>query len=176
MFPANPPHIPHNFNNNGSYIKFFDIPKDWANKDVYLHFEGVSGAMYVWLNGNLVGYNEGSKTPSEFNITDYLVNGENKLSIQVLRWSDASYMEDQDFWRLSGIERSVYLRSENNVSITDLQVKSDLVNNYEDGDFNLKIDVKNKDSKIYEREIEIKLIRKLKSPKISNFTWLNDVS
>ena len=158
MFPANPPHIPHNFNNNGSYIKFFDIPKDWANKDIYLHFEGVSGAMYVWLNGNLVGYNEGSKTPSEFNITDYLVNGENKLSIQVLRWSDASYMEDQDFWRLSGIERSVYLRSENNVSITDLQVKSDLVNNYEDGDFNLKIDVKNKDSKIYEREIEIKLI------------------
>ena len=118
MFPASPPNIPHNLNNNGSYIKFFDIPKDWSNKDVYLHFEGVSGAMYVWLNGNFVGYNEGSKTPSEFNITDYLVNGKNKLSIQVLRWSDASYMEDQDFWRLSGIERSVYLRSENKISIT----------------------------------------------------------
>ena len=119
MFPANPPFIPHNLNNNGSFIKFFDVPKDWTNRDIYLHFGGVSGAMYVWLNGELVGYNEGSKTPSEFNITDYLINGKNKLSVQILRWSDASYMEDQDFWRLSGIERSVYLRSENKVSIID---------------------------------------------------------
>ena len=157
MFPANPPFIPHDSNNNGSFIKFFDVPKDWMNKDIYLHFGGVSGAMYVWLNGELVGYNEGSKTPSEFNITNYLINGKNKLSVQILRWSDASYMEDQDFWRLSGIERSVYLRSENKVSIVDLSVKTDLVNNFEDGDFSLELDVKNKDSKICTREIEITL-------------------
>ena len=101
--------------------------------------------MYVWLNGELVGYNEGSKTPSEFNITDYLINGKNKLSVQILRWSDASYMEDQDFWRLSGI---VYLRSENKVSIIDLSVKTDLVNNFQDGNFRLELDVKNNNSKI----------------------------
>ena len=97
MFPSNPPYIPHDINNNGSYIKFFEIPDDWSNKDVFLHFEGVSGAMYVWVNGNKVGYSEGSKTPAEFKITDYLIKGKNKISVQVLRWSDASYMEDQDF-------------------------------------------------------------------------------
>ena len=97
MFPENPPFIPHEINNNGSFIKLFNIPTKWEDKDIYLHFGGVSGAMYVWLNGHEIGYNEGSKTPVEFNITDYLVKGENKLSIQIMRWSDASYMEDQDF-------------------------------------------------------------------------------
>ena len=78
MFPANPPFIPHEQNNNGSYIKKFEIPYGWSGKDIYLHFEGVSGAMYIWVNGHEIGYSEGSKTPAEFNITDYLTEGENK--------------------------------------------------------------------------------------------------
>ena len=108
MFPPNPPFIPHNLNSNGSYKRDFEVSEDWDGKDVYLHFAGVSGAMYVWLNGEMVGYNEGSKTAVEFKITDLVKSGKNSLAVQVLRWSDASYMEDQDFWRLSGIERDVY--------------------------------------------------------------------
>lgn len=103
MFPANPPHIPHQINNNGSYIREFYLSANWKEKNIYLHFAGVSGAMYVWLNGKFVGYSEGSKTPAEFKISSLAQTGKNKLAVLVLRWSDASYIEDQDFWRLSGI-------------------------------------------------------------------------
>ena len=147
MFPANPPFIPHDQNNNGSFIKLFDIPAEWSGKEIYLHFEGVSGAMYIWINGKKVGYSEGSKTPAEFKITDYLVKGQNKLSVQVMRWSDASYMEDQDFWRLSGIERDVYLFAENNISLKDFKVKTDLINQFKDGDFKLDLEINNNSSK-----------------------------
>ena len=147
MFPANPPFIPHDQNNNGSFIKLFDIPAEWSGKEIYLHFEGVSGAMYIWINGKNVGYSEGSKTPAEFKITDYLVKGQNKLSVQVMRWSDASYMEDQDFWRLSGIERDVYLFAENNISLKDFKVKTDLINQFKDGDFKLDLEINNNSSK-----------------------------
>ena len=147
MFPANPPFIPHDQNNNGSFIKLFDIPAEWSGKEIYLHFEGVSGAMYIWINGKNVGYSEGSKTPAEFKITDYLVKGKNKLSVQVMRWSDASYMEDQDFWRLSGIERDVYLFAQNNISLKDFKVKTDLINQFKDGDFKLDLEINNNSSK-----------------------------
>ena len=147
MFPANPPFIPHDQNNNGSFIKLFDIPEEWSGKEIYLHFEGVSGAMYIWINGKNVGYSEGSKTPAEFKITDYLVKGQNKLSVQVMRWSDASYMEDQDFWRLSGIERDVYLFAQNNISLKDFKVKTDLINQFKDGDFKLDLEINNNSSK-----------------------------
>ena len=147
MFPANPPFIPHDQNNNGSFIKLFDIPAEWSGKEIYLHFEGVSGAMYIWINGKNVGYSEGSKTPAEFKITDYLVKGQNKLSVQVMRWSDASYMEDQDFWRLSGIERDVYLFAQNNISLKDFKVKTDLINQFKDGDFKLDLEINNNSSK-----------------------------
>ena len=147
MFPANPPFIPHDQNNNGSFIKLFDIPAEWSGKEIYLHFEGVSGAMYIWINGKKVGYSEGSKTPAEFKITDYLVKGQNKLSVQVMRWSDASYMEDQDFWRLSGIERDVYLFAQNNISLKDFKVKTDLINQFKDGDFKLDLEINNNSSK-----------------------------
>ena len=158
MFPANPPFIPHEINNNGSFIKLFSIPPNWSKKDIYLHFGGVSGAMYVWLNGYEIGYNEGSKTPVEFNITDYLVEGENKLSIQIMRWSDASYMEDQDFWRLSGIERDVYLFAQNKISVNDFKVKSDLVNEYKDGEFELEVKIFNNTSRVKSRKITIRLL------------------
>ena len=158
MFPANPPFIPHDQNNNGSYIKFFEIPEQWSGKDIHLHFEGVSGAMYIWLNGVQVGYSEGSKTPAEFNITNYLIEGKNKLSVQVMRWSDASYMEDQDFWRLSGIERDVYIYAQNKINLKDFKVKTDLINQFNDGDFKIDLKIDNKTSKKENTNATVKIL------------------
>ena len=158
MFPANPPFIPHNINNNGSYKRDFEISKDWEEKDLYLHFAGVSGAMYVWLNGEFVGYSEGSKTAAEFNITKLAKPGKNSIAVQVLRWSDASYMEDQDFWRLSGIERDVYVYASNKVTLRDFRVISDLENNYKDGVLNLNLRVDNNTNDSVKKSIDIKLL------------------
>ena len=157
MFPANPPFIPHNINNNGSYKRDFEISEDWDGKDIYLHFAGVSGAMYVWINGEFVGYNEGSKTAAEFNISKVAKTGKNTISVQVFRWSDASYMEDQDFWRLSGIERDVYVYAAEKVALRDFTVIADLENNYKDGLFNLTLQVDNNTQAIIEKTVAIKL-------------------
>ena len=108
-----------------------------------MHFGGVSSAMNVWVNEQKAGYSEDSKTPAEFNITKYLRDGENSLALEIFRWSDASYLEDQDFWRLSGITRDVYLLARNKQSISDFRVYSDLINNYKDGDFKLDIEISN---------------------------------
>lgn len=158
MFPANPPFIPHNINNNGSYVKDFEIPENWDGKDIYLHFAGVSGAMYVWVNGKKVGYNEGSKTAAEFKITDVVKKGKNALAVQVMRWSDASYMEDQDFWRLSGIERDVYIYASNKITLRDFRVTSDLENNYKDGVFKVALKVDNNTNAIPQQDISVKLL------------------
>ncbi|WP_179020644.1 glycoside hydrolase family 2 TIM barrel-domain containing protein [Winogradskyella forsetii] len=158
MFPANSPFIPHDLNNNGSYKKTFEIPEDWDGKDIYLHFAGVSGAMYVWLNGEMIGYNEGSKTAAEFKITDVVKKGSNDLAVQVMRWSDASYMEDQDFWRLSGIERDVYIYASNKVTLRDFKVISDLKNKYLDGVLDLNLQVDNNTTSAIEKNIEVKLM------------------
>ena len=143
MFPPNPPYIPHEENPVGSYKREFDIPETWNEKEVYLHFEGVSGAMYIWINGEKVGYNEGSKTPAEYAISKYIKQGKNSIAVQVLRWSDASYLEDQDFWRLSGIDRDVYLYANNKTTIKDFTVIADLENEYKDGLFKLQLEVNN---------------------------------
>lgn len=158
VFPKNPPYIPHNMNEVGTYRRSFKIPQEWNNKDIHLHFDGVSGAMYVYVNGKLAGYNEGSKTPAQFDITDVIKEGKNELSVQVLRWSDASYMEDQDFWRLSGIERDVYLVATNKVSIKDLNLNQDLVNNYKDGQFGLTVEINNNLEETVHRKLEVKLL------------------
>ncbi|MCG1035820.1 glycoside hydrolase family 2 TIM barrel-domain containing protein [Polaribacter sargassicola] len=158
MFPANPPYIPHNINSNGSYKKEFEISDDWDGKDMYLHFEGVSGAMYVWLNGKMLGYNEGSKTAAEYKITDFVKKGKNSLAVQVLRWSDASYMEDQDFWRLSGIERDVYVYATDKVTLRDFRVTSDLENNFKDGVFKVDLKVDNNSTTSTEKEVKVQLL------------------
>lgn len=108
----------------GSYRRFFTVPEDWKNKEIFLHFAGVDSAFYVWINGRKVGYSEGSRTPAEFNVTDYLIDGENLLAVEVYRYSDGSYLEDQDFWRLSGIFRDVYLWASPEVGIRDFEVKT----------------------------------------------------
>jgi len=110
----------------GSYRRTFTVPEAWDGREVFLHFEGVQGAMYVWVNGREVGYSQDSMTPAEFDVTRYLVEGQNMLAVQVLRWSDSSYLEDQDFWRLSGIHRDVFLFSTPKVHVRDFFVHTEL--------------------------------------------------
>ena len=108
-FPKNAPYIPHEFNPVGSYKRTFTIGKDWNGKQIFIRFGAVNSAFYLWINGQKVGYSEGSKTPAEFDITEYVKPGENEIAVEVYRWCDGSYLEDQDFWRMSGIERDVVL-------------------------------------------------------------------
>ncbi len=142
-FKADPPFIPKDYNPVGSYKHNFTVPADWKDKRVVLHFGGVNSAAYYWLNGEKLGYSEDSKTPVEFDITSRLREGENALSIEVYRWSDGSYLEDQDFFRLSGIERDVFLYATPRVHIYDYFVTTDLVNDYQDARLSLTVDVIN---------------------------------
>ncbi|MCP2597894.1 DUF4981 domain-containing protein, partial [Candidatus Aminicenantes bacterium AC-335-L06] len=139
----NPPYIPHNYNPVGSYKRYFTIPDKWWGRQIFLHFGAVRSAFYVWINGKFVGYSQGSKTPAEFNVTKFLRKGKNSIAIEVYRWSDGSYLEDQDFWRLSGIERDVFLYSTPNVHIRDFFVIPDLDENYINGIFKFEVKLKN---------------------------------
>ncbi|WP_345894670.1 sugar-binding domain-containing protein, partial [Phaeodactylibacter xiamenensis] len=108
--PVDPPYVPDEDNPTGCYRHTFEVPSDWDNQQVVLHFGGVSSAYYVWVNGKMVGYSEDSRVATEFDITPYVKFGEkNLLAVKVHRWSDGSYLEDQDHWRLSGIHREVML-------------------------------------------------------------------
>ncbi|MBN2183366.1 MAG: hypothetical protein JW715_15760, partial [Sedimentisphaerales bacterium] len=122
----------------GSYRRTFSIPQDWAGRRVFLHFAGVKSAFYVWLNGRQVGYSQGSMTPAEFDITEYLRDGENVLAVEVYRWSDGSYLEDQDMWRFSGIYRDVFLYTTADVRICDFAVRTDLDADYRDAELLIK--------------------------------------
>jgi len=133
-FPANRPLIPHATNPVGSYRKTFEIPAGWSGQDVILHIGAAGSAYQVWVNGVEAGYSEDSKLPSEFDVTKLLKPGQkNIVAIQIHRWSDGSYIEDQDFWRVSGIERSVYLKAAPKVRLTDLFVHAGLDKAYHDG-------------------------------------------
>ncbi|UCC97929.1 MAG: DUF4981 domain-containing protein [Phycisphaerales bacterium] len=129
-FPPNPPYIPHNYNPVGSYRRAFTIPSTWREHQIILHFDGVKSAFYVWVNGRKVGYSQDSMMPAEFNVTRYLKPGDNTLAVEVYRWSDGSYLEDQDMWRLSGIYRNVYLFATPQVHIRDFFVRTDLDDSY----------------------------------------------
>jgi len=146
-YKKNPPFIPHDFNPVGSYKRNFKIPSDWKEKEIFLHFGAVSSAFYVWVNEQLVGYSEDSKTPAEFDISKYLKKGNNTLSVEVYRWCDGSYLEDQDFWRLSGIQRTVFLHARPKTFINDFFAIGDLENNYKDGLLKLDVQLRNKDGK-----------------------------
>ncbi len=143
-FPADPPFVPkEDTNATALYRRTFTVPETWKEKQVFLHFAGVQSALYVWVNGTKVGYHEDGMMPAEFNITPYLKKGENTLAAEVINWSDGSYLEDQDFWRLSGIYRDVYLFATPSVHIRDYHVKTHLDNNYKDAVLDLTIHVKN---------------------------------
>jgi len=141
--PLDPPLVPKEFNPVGSYYKTFTLPKDWQEEQVFLHFEGVHSASYVWINGKEVGYNQGGMEPAEYNITSYLKKGENSIAVRVLRYSDGAYMEDQDTWRLSGIYRDVYLMATPDVHIQDYHITTDLDENYRDATLHVLADIRN---------------------------------
>lgn len=142
-FPENPPGVPKNFNPVGSYVRTFTLPKPWKGRQILLHFEGVHSASYVWVNGQEVGYNQGGMDPAEYDITEFLARGKNTIAVKVLRYSDGSYMEDQDMWRLSGIFRDVYLMATPKVHVRDYFVTTDLDEVYEDADLTLKSNIIN---------------------------------
>lgn len=125
-FPKNAPYIPDSFNPVGSYKRDFELPKDWNDKRVVIHLGAVKSAFYIWVNGQKVGYSEGSKTPAEFDVTPYVKPGKNNVALEVYRWSVGSYLEDQDFWRMSGIERDVYLYATPKQYLSDVVVKAGL--------------------------------------------------
>lgn len=141
-----PPEAPTKFNPVGHYRRDFTVPKDWDGKRIRLHFEGVESAYYVWVNGKYVGYSENSFTDHEFDITDKLRSGNNNISVQVFRWCDGSWMEDQDFIRLAGIYRDVYLYATPKTHIQDFQVNASLASNYKDGTLNPSIWIRNTSS------------------------------
>lgn len=157
-FKPNPPYVPKDDNPVGSYRRDFHIPPLWKGREVFLHFGAVSSAFYVWINGELAGYSEDSKTPSDFNITRFIKNGKNSLAVEVYRWSDGSYLEDQDFWRMSGITRNVYLFSTNRVHIADVFIRSGLINDYRDGLFNLDLDIRNYNTPDSVYQIDVKIL------------------
>ena len=140
--PDNMPQVPTG-NPTGLYRRTFTVPKTWHGRHTFIRFEGVNSAFYLWVNGQLVGYSQGSRLPAEFNLTDYLHEGENSLSAQVMRWSDGTYLEDQDFWHLSGIFRDVYLWSAPPTHITDYTVRTELDTAYRDAVLWLSVVVKN---------------------------------
>ncbi len=141
-FPANPPYIPHDYNPVGSYRRNFTLPENWEGRQIFLHFGSVKSAMYVWINGEKIGYSQGSKIPAEFNITDFVNLNSNTLAVEVYRWSDGAYLEDQDYWKVSGIERDVYLYSTPQVNIRDFFVLGDLDENFTDGILKVNVELK----------------------------------
>ena len=157
-FPKNPPYIPHEYNPVGSYRTEFTVPDKWKDRQIFLHFEGVKSAFYLWINGQKVGYSQGSMTPAEFNITRYLRTGRNILAAEVYRWCDGSYLEDQDMWRLSGIYRDVYLFSTPSVHLRDFFVRCDLDEQYRNATVRITAKVHNYTAKAAGlHSVEVKL-------------------
>jgi beta-galactosidase len=136
--------IPSDYNPTGLYRRTFTLPASWDGREVFVHFGAVKSAFYLWVNGQYVGYSEDSKLEAEFNITPYLRAGENMLALEVYRWSIGSYLECQDFWRVSGIERDVYLFARPKLDVRDFKVVARLDEHYRDGLFSLRAEINNR--------------------------------
>ncbi|TWT33964.1 Beta-galactosidase [Posidoniimonas corsicana] len=142
-FDKNPPKIAgQNGNPVGSYRTTFTMPAEWKGRRVEINFDGVESAFYLWVNGKMVGYSQGSRTPARFDLTPFLQDGENVLAAQVFRWCDGSYLEDQDFWRLSGIFRDVYLEGLPATRIVDFEVTTDLDEEYKNATLKVDADIR----------------------------------
>lgn len=145
-FELNPPYIKGKFDNGspiGSYKTYFTVPEKWKGRQIFVRLGGVSSAYYIWINGEKVGYAEDTHLPSEFNITKYIHNGKNSISLQVFRWSDGSYLEDQDGWRMSGVFRDISLYSTSDTYISDVFLNPDLTDNYKNGKLTTEVSLKN---------------------------------
>ncbi|MGJ5641261.1 glycoside hydrolase family 2 TIM barrel-domain containing protein [Formosa sp. S-31] len=159
IYPKNPGTVPHDYNPVGSYKREFIINKDWKEtKEIFLHIGAMKSGGFIWINGNYVGYSQGSKLAAEFNISPYLRAGENSIAIQIFRWTDGSYLECQDFWRISGIERSVYLYAQPKVRIQDFNAQATLDNAYKHGELHLNISLKNHSKKNTPISVSYKLL------------------
>ena len=156
-FPTNPPFLNHNDNPVGSYKRSFELPASWKDRQIILHFEAAAAAMYVWVNGQKVGYSEIMKCPVEFNITPYVKAGANTIAVEAYRWSDGSYLEDQDFWRLSGFDRGIYLYSTAETRIQDFFVHPTLDKTYKNGLLSLDVKVNNLGKAAKAQTVEVQL-------------------
>ncbi|HPG39136.1 MAG TPA: glycoside hydrolase family 2 TIM barrel-domain containing protein [bacterium] len=144
LYPYDPPNVPDDINPTGCYRTTFTVPEHWTGLPVYLHFEGVQSASFVWVNGQYIGYDQDGMTPAEYDISKFVLPGENILAVEVIRWCDGSYLEDQDMWRFSGIYRNVYLFCTPVVHIRDFFIKTDLDENYQDGRLRIEAELQNK--------------------------------
>ena len=140
-FPSNPPYAPREMNPTGCYVYDFQVPESWRSRHIYIKFGAVKSAMYLYINGIRVGYSEDSKTPAEWDITKYVHPGQNRLAVKVIRFSDGSYLECQDMWRLSGIERDVCLYSTPRVHVSDYKVVAKINERNGDGLLDLQVDL-----------------------------------
>ena len=156
-FAIDEPHVPEDDNPVGSYRRDFAVPEAWSGLAVFLKFGAVSSAFNVWLNGVHVGYSEGSKTATEFNVGSLLLPGGNSIAVEVYRWSNGSYLEDQDFWSLSGIQRDVGLEARPLARVRDFFVHAGLGNDNRDGEFALDIELVNDGGEAVSRELAIRI-------------------
>ena len=140
-FDSNPPYIGETNNYTGSYRRTFDLPQDWNGQEVFFHVGSATSNLSLWVNGKYVGYSEDSKVAAEFNITKYLKKGQNLIAMQVMRWCDGSYLEDQDFWRFTGIAREVYLYSRPKVHVKDITLTQDYDLDDKEGELNARIEL-----------------------------------
>ncbi len=167
--PVDPPRIPKDYNAVGSYQRSFTVPAEWKDMNITLHFGGVSSGFKVWVNGIFLGYGEDSCLPSEFNVSPYLKAGENVVSVQVIRWADGSYLEDQDHWRMSGIQREVMLLAEPKVRIADFHWQAKLDKDYKDAIFSIRPRVENLTGKeIKGYQVKAQLYNKAGQPVFAN--------
>ena len=142
FFKNNPPYVPVEQNHIGSYRRMIEVPAEWAGKDIFVHIGSATSNVTLWINGREVGYSEDSKLEAEFDITRYVKPGEENLfAMRIYRWCDGSYLEDQDFWRLSGIGRDCYIYARDKRRISDVKITPDLVNDYQDGRLDVKVSV-----------------------------------
>lgn len=142
-FEKNPPYIPHDYNPVGSYRRTFEVPDTWDGRQIFVHFAAVKSAAHFWLNGTWLGYNQDGKTPVEFDITECIQAGVNTLAVEVYRWSDGSYLECQDYWRLSGIHRDVFLWSAPPLHLRDFFVNGGLDTSFQQGELTIRLQVVN---------------------------------
>ena len=159
-FEPNPPQVPEKNNPVGSYRRSFTLPQNWLQKDVYLYFGSIRSAMYVWINGKKVGYCQGSKTPAEFKINDYIKSSNNTISLQIFRYSDGTYLEGQDYWKMSGIERKALVYALPKLKIKDYFIKSTLTDNYKNGLLSVNAKIENNNpKKIRNYHLQTKLVK-----------------
>ncbi len=165
-FTVTPPNVPHEYNPTGAYRTSFTLPDNWDGKEVFLRFEKVASASFVWVNGQEVGYNEGAQEPSEYNITPYLKAGENTIAVMVVKFSDGYYLEGQDYWRLAGIFDDVWVFATPKVRLFDWQVTTDFDKNFVNANLKLKVAIKNQGSSA--GKYRVRTVLKYKGKLISN--------